>query len=64
MRTRMKVLRAEADLTQAELADRLGVARQTVNAIEGGKYEPSLGLGMRIARLLGSRVEDVFFLDG
>lgn len=60
----MKVLRAEANLTQADLADRLGVVRQTINSIEGGKYEPSLGLGMRIAQVLGARVEEVFFLDG
>ena len=59
----MKVLRAEAGLTQADLADRLGVARQTINSIEGGKYEPSMGLGMRIARELGAKVEEVFFLD-
>ena len=59
----MKVLRAEHDLTQADLAERLGVARQTINSIEGGKYEPSLGLGIRIARILGERVEEVFFLE-
>lgn len=59
----MKVLRAERGLTQAELADRLGVARQTINSIEGGKFEPSLGLGMKIARVLGANVEEVFFLD-
>lgn len=59
----MKVLRAEANLTQADLADRLGVARQSINSIEGGKYEPSLGLGMRIAQAFGAKVEDVFFLE-
>ena len=59
----MKALRADAGLTQADLADRVGVARQTINSIEGGKFEPSLGLGMRIARELGARVEDTFFLD-
>jgi putative transcriptional regulator len=59
----MKVLRAELGLTQADLAERLGVARQTINSIEGGKFEPSLGLGMRIARELGAKVEDAFFLE-
>lgn len=59
----MKVLRAERGLTQADLADRLGVARQTINSIELGKYEPSMGLGMRIARELGATVEEVFFLE-
>ena len=59
----MRVLRAERGLTQAELADRLGVARQTINSIEGGKFEPSLGLGMRIAAALGESVEQTFFLD-
>ena len=57
----MKVLRAEHGLTQADLADRVGVARQTINSIEGGKFEPSLGLGMRIAASLGAKVEEVFF---
>jgi putative transcriptional regulator len=59
----MKVWRAERDLTQADLAERVGVARQTINSIEGGKFEPSLGLGMRIAAALGARVEEVFFLE-
>ena len=57
----MKVLRAELGLTQADLAERLGVARQTINSIEGGKFEPSLGLGMRIALELGASVEETFF---
>jgi putative transcriptional regulator len=59
----MKVLRAERGLTQADLAEKLGVARQTINSIEGGKFEPSLGLGMRIARELGVTVEETFFLS-
>ena len=63
MRNRMKVLRAERGLTQADLAEKLGVARQTINSIELGKYEPSLGLGMRIAAELGAKVEEAFFLD-
>lgn len=59
----MKVFRAEAGFTQAELAERVGVARQTINSVELGKYEPSLGLGMNIARELNARVEDLFFLE-
>ncbi len=59
----MKVLRAERGLTQADLAERLGVARQTINSIEGGKFEPSLGLGMRIALELRSSIEETFFLE-
>ena len=63
MRTRLKVLRAECGLTQAELAQRVGVARQTINSIEGGKFEPSLGLGMRLAKELNATVEETFFLQ-
>lgn len=59
----MKALRAERGMTQADLAERVGVARQTINSIEGGKFEPSLGLGMRIASELEARVEETFFLD-
>jgi putative transcriptional regulator len=61
---RLKVLRAERDWTQAELARRLDVSRQTVNAIETGKYDPSLPLAFRIARLFGTTIEDVFRPDG
>jgi putative transcriptional regulator len=57
---RLKVLRAERDWTQAELARRLDVSRQTVNAVETGKYDPSLPLAFRIARLFGLRIEEVF----
>lgn len=60
MRNRVKVLRAERDWSQAELARRLGVSRQTVNSIETERYDPSLDLGMRIARLFGQQVEDIF----
>lgn len=63
MRNRLKVLRAERDWTQADLAERLDVSRQTVNAIETGKYDPSLPLAFRIARLFGLAVEDVFIPD-
>jgi putative transcriptional regulator len=60
MKNRLKVLRAERDWSQADLAERLSVSRQTVNSIETGKYDPSLPLAMRVARLFGLRVEDVF----
>ena len=64
MRNRLKVLRAERDWTQADLAARLGVSRQTVNAIETGKYDPSLPLAFRIAELFGQRIEELFFPGG
>lgn len=58
---RIRTLRFErGEMTQQELADRVGVTRQTVNAIEGGKYSPSLEVAFRIARILGAPVEDVF----
>jgi putative transcriptional regulator len=60
LRNRLKVLRAERDWSQAELGDRLGVSRQAVNAIETGKYDPSLPLAFKIARLFDSRIEDIF----
>lgn len=63
MINRLKVLRAERDLTQAQLAKALGVSRQTINAIETGKYDPSLPLAFSIARLLGQRIENIFFDD-
>ena len=64
MKNRLKVLRAEQDWSQAELAQRLDVSRQTINAIETGKYDPSLPLALKIARLFGHAVEAIFFLDG
>lgn len=60
MRNRLKVLRAERDWTQARLARELDVSRQTVNAIETGKFDPSLPLAFRIARLFEQRIEDIF----
>jgi len=60
VRNRLKVLRAERDWTQAELARELDVSRQTVNAVETGKYDPSLPLAFRIARLFATTIEDVF----
>jgi putative transcriptional regulator len=64
MKNRLKVLRAERDWSQAELADRLGVSRQTINSIETGKYDPSLPLALRIGRLFDRPVETLFELDG
>ena len=63
MRNRLRVLRAERDLSQAALADAFGVSRQTINAIETGKYDPSLPLALKLGRLFGQPVEAVFFLD-
>lgn len=60
MKNRLKVLRAERDWSQAELGGRLGVSRQAVNAIETGKYDPSLPLAFRIGRLFGMRIEEIF----
>ncbi|MFN2259050.1 MAG: helix-turn-helix transcriptional regulator [Parasphingopyxis sp.] len=60
MKSRLKVLRAERDWSQAELGKRLGVSRQAINAIETGKYDPSLPLAFRIARLFGQRIEEIF----
>jgi len=57
---RLKVLRAERDWSQGELADRLQVSRQSVNAIETGRYDPSLPLAFRIAELFGLAIEEVF----
>jgi len=57
---RLRLLRAERGWSQAALADRLGVSRQTVNAIETEKYDPSLPLAFRIARLFARAVEDIF----
>jgi putative transcriptional regulator len=60
MKNRLKVLRAERDWSQADLAGRLDVSRQSVNAIETGKYDPSLPLAFRIAALFGLAIEDIF----
>lgn len=60
VKNRLKVLRAERNWNQAELAERLDVSRQSVNAIETGKYDPSLPLAFRIARLFGQPIEAIF----
>ena len=63
MKNSIKVLRAQHDLTQAELAERLDVSRQTVNAIETGKFDPSLPLAFRISRVFGLGIEEIFDAD-
>lgn len=63
MKNRLKVLRAEHNLTQEELAQRVGVSRQAINAIETGKYDPSLPLAIKLGKLFGKPVEDIFSLD-
>ena len=60
MKNHLRVLRAEREWSQAALADRLDVSRQTVNAIETGKYDPSLPLAFTIARLFKRNIEDIF----
>ena len=64
MKNRLKVLRAEQDWTQADLAKALDVSRQTVNAIENGKYDPSLPLAFKIAGLFEKQIEDIFHYEG
>ena len=60
MKNRLKVLRAERDWSQADLAERLDVSRQSVNAIETGKYDPSLPLAFKIAKLFEMSIEAIF----
>jgi putative transcriptional regulator len=60
VKNRLKVLRAERDWTQAQLACELEVSRQTVNAIEKGKFDPSLPLAFKVARLFGLSIEEIF----
>ncbi|HKP75695.1 MAG TPA: helix-turn-helix transcriptional regulator [Longimicrobiaceae bacterium] len=64
MTNRLRVLRAERGWSQGELATRLHVSRQTVNAIETGKYDPSLPLAFRIAEVFAARIEDIFSPNG
>ncbi len=63
MRSSLRVLRAERGWSQADLAEKLAVSRQTINAIETEKYEPSLSLAFKIAKLFGSAIEDIFLPD-
>ncbi len=60
MKNRLKILRTEREWTQAELAERLRVSRQTVNAIEKGKFDPSLPIAFRIAKLFDLAIEEIF----
>lgn len=63
MKSRLKVLRAERDWSQQDLAEKLGVSRQTINAIETEKYDPSLPLAIKIGRLFDQPVEKIFAMD-
>jgi putative transcriptional regulator len=63
MKNRLKELRAERNWTQADLAVRVGVSRQTINAIEQGKFDPSLPLAFRLAKLFNLKVEEIFLDD-
>ncbi|HEV8538263.1 MAG TPA: helix-turn-helix transcriptional regulator [Bacteroidota bacterium] len=60
MKNRLRVLRAERNWSQAELAERVAVSRQTINAIETEKYEPSLGLAFKVAKLFDMPIEEIF----
>lgn len=64
MKNRLRVLRAEFNWSQMELGLRVGVSRQAINAIETGKYDPSLPLAFRVARLFGQPIEEIFSVDG
>jgi putative transcriptional regulator len=63
MKNNLKVLRAERDWSQAELGDQLNVSRQTINAIETGKYDPGLPLAFKIAKLFERKIEEIFTPD-
>ena len=63
MNNKLKVLRAERNWSQADLAEQLGVSRQTVNALETGRYDPSLPLAFKIARVFGQPIEAIFLED-
>ena len=64
MKNRIRVLRAEKRWSQAELAERVGVSRNSINSVENGKFDPSLPLGFRIADAFGLTVEEVFLREG
>lgn len=63
MKTKIKVFRAIHNITQAELAEKLDVTRQTINAIEAGKYAPSVELALRMSKMFGVTVNEIFQLD-
>jgi putative transcriptional regulator len=64
MKNRLREERAKREWSQAELAERLSVSRQTVNAIETGKYDPSLPLAFKLAEVFGAKIEELFQPDG
>lgn len=64
MKNKLKIQRAIHDITQAELAEKIGVSRQSINAIEKNKYVPSTVLALKIAKLFKVSVEDIFILEG
>jgi putative transcriptional regulator len=64
MKNKLRVYRAMHDLTQEALARKLGVTRQTIVSIENGKYEPSIGLAFKTARLFAVKIEDIFLYEG
>ncbi len=63
MKNKLKVYRAMNDLTQEQLAEKLGVTRQTIVSLENGKYDPSIGLAFKTARLFGVKIEDIFVFE-
>ena len=63
MKNKLKVARAEMDITQGELAEKINVSRQTINAIESGKYVPSTVLALKMAKVFDKNVEEIFFLE-
>ena len=64
MKNRLRVLRAERGWSQVELAEALGVSRQTVNALENGRYDPSLPLAFKLGRTFGMPIEEIFTYEG
>ena len=64
MKNRIRVLRAEKGWSQADLAEMVGVSRNSINAVENGKFDPSLPLAFRIVEVFGLKIEDVFLRDG
>ena len=64
LKSRLRVLRAERDWSQADLAARVGVSRQAINAIETGRYDPSLPLAFKLAKVFDALIEEIFRLDG
>lgn len=64
MKNKLRVLRAERSWSQADLSEKLGVSRQTVNALETGRYDPSLPLAFKIAQLFGRRIDEIFEPEG